>query len=126
METFCAFHNMLLDIDGLSENWDGELGVFDSDDFGNTLPFALRRLGKPLVRRQYDTSGMGPVNHLTDEYELDEDCFDENINNCSNIDEEADTMSNNNMSIVEDDVNNVHNLSQEIFQKRLIEHFDIL
>ena len=120
-KTCCAFHNMLLDIDGLSENWDGELGVFDSDDFGNTLPFALKRLGNPLVRRQYDTSGMGPGNHLTDEYELDEDCFDD-----SNIDEEADIMSNNNMSIVEDYVNNVHNLSQEIFQKRLIEHFDIL
>ena len=125
-KTCCAFHNLLLDVDGLSENWDGELGVFDTDDFGNAMPFSLSRLGNNLVRRQYDTSGMGPVSPITNEYESDEDCFDDNISNCSNIDEETDVMSNNNTNTVEDGVNDVQNLSQEIFQKRLIEHFDIL
>mgnify|MGYP003320353882 FL=1 len=116
----------MLDVDGLSEHWDGELGVFDSYAFGDSMPFALTRLSNPLVRRQYDTSGMGAASHLTNEYESDEDSFDDNISNCSNIDEEEDAMSNNNMNSAEDDVNYVHNLSQEIFQKRLIEHFDIL
>ena len=125
-KTCCALHNLLLDVDGLSEHWDGELGVFDSYAFGDSMPFALTRLSNPLVRRQYDTSGMGAASHLTNEYESDEDSFDDNISNCSNIDEEEDAMSNNNMNSAEDDVNYVHNLSQEIFQKRLIEHFDIL
>ena len=37
-----------------------------------------------------------------------------------------DAIYNNNMNTVEDEVNEVHTLSQEIFQKKLIENFDIL
>ena len=117
-KTCCAFHNLLLEVDGLSENWEGQLGVFDISDFTTGLPFALRRLTNPLVMRQYDSSGMGPgMNEIIDD-DAEEESVDDDISNHSNLQ--------NNPSTVDDGVNKVHELSQEAFQKRLIEHFDIL
>ena len=49
---------MLLYIDGLTEEWDGELGLFDIEDAAN-IPFALRKLSDPSEIRHYDLSGMG-------------------------------------------------------------------
>ena len=125
-KTCCALHNILLDVDGLSQNWEGELGVFDCDDFSDNMPFALTRLNNPLARRQYDSSGMGPTSSITNENVDNENQCDDDIITTSNVEEEMDAMYDNNMHTVEDEVNKVHTLSQEIFQKKLIEHFDIL
>ena len=45
--TCCALHNMLLQKDGLSEEWNGEDGLFDFDPESEKLPFALRQLANP-------------------------------------------------------------------------------
>ena len=58
--TCCALHNMLLEVDGLLLEWDGELGLHDIEDGAVNLPFALSRLESGTARRQYDTSGIGP------------------------------------------------------------------
>ena len=39
--TCCALHNMLLEVDGNSESWDGEEGMFDFDIDLDGMPFAL-------------------------------------------------------------------------------------
>ena len=63
--TCCAFHNMLLEIDGLDEPWDGikvptsiwdgEAGDLESED----VPLAVRRALSPATIRDYDTSSLG-------------------------------------------------------------------
>ena len=54
--TCCAFHNWLLEVDGLDEPWEGALGEVDAEDL-EVVPFALRRLASPSECRNYDTSG---------------------------------------------------------------------
>ena len=56
----CALHNLLLEEDGLSVNWSGEICLFDYDVDSDKIPFAMRRLQNPSLRRNYDSSGMGP------------------------------------------------------------------
>jgi hypothetical protein len=69
--TCCALHNWLLDIDGLSEkwvgdvgqcisDWDGEMGCLDFDGARKEVPNALARLFENLETRNYDSSGLGP------------------------------------------------------------------
>ena len=58
--TCCALHNLLLEEDGLSVDWFGEIGLFDYDEDSDKIPFAMRRLQNPSLRRNYDSSGMGP------------------------------------------------------------------
>jgi hypothetical protein len=44
-KTCCAFHNMLLEIDGLDSEWEGELGMHDEADLMNHIDnFSLQRL----------------------------------------------------------------------------------
>ena len=63
---------MLLEVDGLSEKWDGHIGLFGKED-DNILPFALRRLSSPNEIRNYDCSGMGPgTGTVIDHEEYDE------------------------------------------------------
>ena len=57
--TCCALCNMLLDDDGLTEDWTGVDGQFDYDEASKSLPFSLQRLNDPSLRRIYVTSGMG-------------------------------------------------------------------
>ena len=45
--TCCALHNLLIDIDGLSVEWNGEMGLHDQEE-GDDIPFALRRLQRVL------------------------------------------------------------------------------
>ena len=54
----CALHNILLHIDGYTEEWDGGLGQFDKEDIHN-VPSALQRLIGFTELQNYDTSGMG-------------------------------------------------------------------
>ena len=43
--TCCALHNLLIDVDSLSEEWNEELGLYDKEDGpGENRPFALQRL----------------------------------------------------------------------------------
>ena len=118
--TCCALHNWLLEIDGLSSEWDGEIGKFDIDPENDDIPFALRRLDNGESRRNYDSSGMGLG------YIDQEDVCEGNNNNDEPIAMEQD------VEVVEDYIinlsgtNDVHKLSSATMQKKLIKHFNIL
>jgi hypothetical protein len=67
--TCCALHNWLLDIDGISDqwndgvlvsNWDGELGQMDFNGLGESIPNSIAQLRTNLDPRNYDLSNMGP------------------------------------------------------------------
>ena len=135
--TCCALRNWLLDVDGLSETWDGgvatctaagvqegddvqggwdgEMGQYDEEDFA-VLPAAIRNLNNPVAMRSYDLSGMGPGSDaiLTDGEELEtyvEECI-------------ASNAANNNHSS-NDQAELVCELSLAEFRQRLINHFNI-
>ena len=111
-KTCCALHNMLLFIDGFTEEWDGELGLFDIEDAVN-IPFALRRLLYPSEIRNYDSSGMGCGISPSDSEEGNEQ-------NIISLPTSAHDM------IDQDCVNDVHRLPIDLFRNKLIENFDIL
>jgi hypothetical protein len=132
--TCCALHNWLLNVDGLSEpwdggvatttpaggqddevqgSWDGEMGQYDEEDFA-VLPAAIRNLNNPIAMRSYDLSGMGPGSDaiLTDCDELESYDLEERI-----------AVGNDNST--DDQVELVRKLSLAKFRQRLIIHFDI-
>ena len=104
--TCCALHNMLLDKDGLSEEWEGELGEFYWNKKSENIPFAIQRLHTTSERRKYDTSGMGP--------------------GLSTNDDIAYVDVDNSIKISPETINFVHQLPMDTFRARLIEHLDIL
>ena len=112
--TCCALHNMLLEVDGNDIEWDGHEGEFDFDEHADTLPFALQRLSSPGEVRNYDSSGMGPgvVTEKEEESISDEQPLVDNFY-------QTDQVSFNH-------INDVCFLTADIFQQKLIEHFDIL
>ena len=117
--TCCALHNMLLSVDGLTEEWAGREGEFDFDPQSERVSFALQRLANPTEQINYDTSGMGSgFNNLVDNEEIENG--DDSTNIHLNIsEEEVDRIST-------FGINYVKNLSADVFQQKLIEHFDIL
>ena len=112
--TCCALHNMLLEVDGLDQHWDGinastsawenELGNLDEAD----VPLAISRILTPSEIRDYDSSSVGnsqiPDNGMRDDQSVDDD----------------DSMR------IDKEVCNVRNLSLNYFRSKLVEHFDIM
>ena len=109
-KTCCALHNMLLEVDGITGEWDGVNGLFDFNTESERLPFALQRLTNPSEQRNYDSSGMGPGRSLDD----DDYPEAEGITNCAIRD------------VSRDQINNVNYLTADSFQKRLVQNFDII
>lgn len=68
--TCCAFHNMLLSVDGLNKRWnmgvqspfEGELGWHELGDVEAYAPLIFRRVRNGVAgnRRQLDSSQIGP------------------------------------------------------------------
>ena len=112
-KTCCALHNILLEKDGLSHEWSGALGEFDFDEETEEIPFALQRLSSPSERRQYDNSGMGP-GLINDENPSDISVIPPVPILCGQT------------AVCLNDINNVHQLSMDLFRKKLIVHFNIL
>ena len=112
--TCCALHNLLLEEDGLSVDWFGEIGLFDYDEDSDKIPFAMRRLQNPSLRRNYDSSGMGPgdidIAGPDNEAPVEGTVF-------HNTSVQGDVRI--------DEVNDVHLLTSDFFREKLIEHFDI-
>ena len=110
--TCCAFHNMLLDVDGLSNSWqngvssayEGEFGLHEAGEVELRVPAALRRLGVPFCNRSHDTSVIG---------------YHENTN-WVNV-EATETVVNGIQSVY-----SVRRLSLKIFSIILVDHFDYL
>ena len=109
--TCCALHNMSLDVNGNNVSWEGEAGYFDFDEVTDNIPFVLRRLANTWEWCTYDSSGMGPGTSNEDEDEVQDVPIVDN-----SLEGVIDT----------NNVNEVRLLSADIFQKKLIEYFDIL
>ena len=118
--TCCALHNWLLDIDGLSLPWDGELGLHDIDDGTIKIPFALSRLESSEAQRTYDSSGMGP-GLLDNEEDLSNEDDQMIFQECA---QEAQDIVNIPVNRLQE--NNVHELSSDEMREKLITHFNIL
>ena len=109
--TCCAFHNMLLEIDGLDQQWDGirnttsewegELGNLAPED----IPFAIRRINDPSLLREYDSSSIGVANQRKRNVPA--------------------TRVASNSDLREGQIRNVRDLSMNNFQSKLINHFEI-
>ena len=111
---YCALHNMLLEKDGLTVNWDGEMGLFDYNEDSEQISFAMRRLKNSSLRKNYDSSGMGPV-------PIDEaNCDEEEVGESYVVD---DTPIINDVST--NGINDVHLSTRDFFRTKLVEHFDI-
>ena len=118
--TCCALHNMLLDVDGNSEEWSGgtsinewmgKLGDIDLEHDEVDSPAVFARLSDNLNIRNYDSSGMGPGLDVV-QTQLDTEADDGDM---------ADDV-----SLAEDEVRVVRNLPLAYFRKKLVEHFDIM
>ena len=68
--TCLALHNALLNVDGLSEQWqDGVRSNYQLDSNDEDVPFAIRRLVSKNNEKVYDFAGNGYGNDVTGEKE---------------------------------------------------------
>jgi len=113
-KTCCAFHNMLLEIDGLDSEWEGELGMHDEADVMNHIDnFALQRLHNANIDiRSYDASGMGPGDDINDDNMPLENPNDDSLQDDDNED----------AGII---LRSVKNMTRDFFRKKIVQHFDI-
>jgi hypothetical protein len=106
-KTCCALHNMLLEVDGIAEDyssdWLGEIGNFSADD----VPEAFRRLLNS--NGFYDASGMGAGDDAVGSEAEEEE---EEIYQGSIIEEDDGAIV-------------VRKMSMTQFREKLIDHFNI-
>ena len=110
--TCCALHNMLLDVDGISqewESWEGELGLHSLESIRRNIPSAiLRRMEEAGIDlATHDYSGMGRGNDI--EISL------------NSIPTFTGTIPNENS----EKTRVVNDLDRDYFRKKLVEHFMI-
>ena len=103
--TCCALHNMLLFVDGLDKNWENGVKSFyeneNDDDEMNVAPFAINRLNRNLVGSEVEVQ---------------------------NVVIENNSVTNSNINFSKYTVDGkrvVSMLPLDLFQERLIHHFDI-
>ncbi|CAB9517844.1 Plant transposon protein [Seminavis robusta] len=125
--TCCALHNWLLDIDGLSSewqkgirsDWEGELGDNEADGFAEYAPFAVQRLQQPEIAqfgsREHERSVARP-RLLVPEVSMED----------NDAGAEDDTSEGCGDSVNEDGAIYINSLSYREFRNLLVEHFDIL
>ena len=114
--TCCALHNMLLEVDGLSNQWkSGVPSNWETDpDNREDLPFALKRLATAGGKTSLDISGMGYGNDV-----IQHAHNTQNVNEVvtGNVHRGRGNRSNHNPS--------VRHLSLDFFREKLIRHFNI-
>ena len=119
--TCCALHNMLLDADGIGEEWEcgisiedwlGELGENDMEQDEEHAPAIFDRLLSNLNIRNYDSSGMGPGPDVVETQMEVED--DDNENEFFELPL--------NPGVIPE----VRKLPLAYFRKKLVNHFNIL
>ncbi len=124
--TCCALHNWFLDIDGMNEiwvggvctvvsDWEGELACLDWEGVGADIPNAMARLSVNQNARNYDSSGVGPGDDVIGE-----------SRSLLTRELEDDVICTNQISLGEDHVRSVQNLSLAVFRQLLVNHFAIL
>lgn len=119
--TCCALRNWLLEIDGLDEEWCdvvatniwlGDLGRHDFEGLPDNIPNAIARISTNLEPRNYDVSGMGVGEDVTEFHpvELDLPLSGEQLDRTNMV----------------GDVRRVRHLGLGFFRQKLVKHFDIL
>jgi len=119
--TCCSLHNWLLDLDGLSGEWEGELGLNEVDDFVNLAPFAVQRMANPEIHsfgsREHEREAeLANVLRGRRAPEHSSDADSEEASNASNrpVIDNADGRT------------DINSLSCIEFRNRLTVHFDML
>ena len=122
--TCCALHNWLLDIDGLSKEWDGgvcisdwegTLGELDFEGVDEGIPNVLARLSLNLDPRNYDSSGMGAGSDVVGEILVEKRgrlTWDNGDGDDDNVQSSR--------------VWSVRHTSLSVFRRHLVEHFQIM
>ena len=119
--TCCALHNMLLEEDGIGEEWEcgvsiedwlGKLGENDFKHDEEQAPAVFDRLMNNLNIRNYDLSGMGPGLDVTETQMDVED--DDNENDLEMP------------ALREGEIVEVRKLPLAYFRRKLVQHFNIL
>jgi hypothetical protein len=112
--TCCAFHNWLLEVDGLDGEWEGERGQLEPGDVVRHVPFAVQWLSLGFDPREYDESGYGPADdrlgmvlEMPTDNGTDHSCVIEDTQNDSSH-------------------KNVRHLGLPYFRNKVIEHFVIM
>ena len=113
--TCCSLHNMLLDVDGLDEEWEqGTPSQWEAHNAPSQIPNAIEKLNNPGLVRNGDISGNGFANdYITSEP-------------CDEIDEAEDMFEESEMKRNEDGSINVTDLPLNEFRRRLVRHFNIM
>ncbi len=125
--TCCALHNWSLEIDGMNEiwvrcvhtvvsDWDGKMAGFDWEGVRADIPTALACLSVNLDVHNYNSLGLGPGDDKIGETRL---LLTREL-------EEDDIDITNQISIGEDCVRSVQNLSLAVLWQLLVNHFAIL
>ena len=108
----------ILEIDGRTAEWEGNVGLFDEEEVEDNIPFSLRRLMNGRSHREYNSSDMGPGDE-------DDGGADDNVEeDCFNVELGSDV--NDNTCVNQSGMNNVKYLSCDTIGERLITHFYIL
>ncbi|CAB9523595.1 Plant transposon protein [Seminavis robusta] len=130
--TCCALHNWLLDIDGLSSewqngvqsDWEGELGDNEAEGFAEYAPFAVQRLQQPEIAqfgsREHERSMARPGLLVPEVSQEDDSAAGDNDDNLSI------TSDGFGETVDEDGAVYINSLSYREFRSLLVEHFDIL
>jgi Plant transposon protein len=122
--TCCALHNLFLEEDGLSDEWQNGTNIWesswgdqeDSDVTTYAPSYLLERLTNPS---SFDMTTIGTRNNVMDNEELE--LIDHDDMDHTTTDETTTTHDELPMGITD-----VNDLTMEEFRKRLTEHFDVL
>jgi hypothetical protein len=129
--TCCAFHNFLIEVDGLDEkwqhgiqsDWEGTLGNNDVQELRNMAPFAIRRLQESEATkfgsRQHERECAIPQPIARSRGGAIEENSDDDDNMTS-------TSNGHGRHTDENGALFVNSLSYEDFRHQLVEHFDVL
>ena len=118
-KTYCALHNMLLDVNGLANGWENGVRLeWDTEeDCTQDLSFALRRLIKPGSSRNLDILGIGYGNNALTSTESVSASINNNEEDELNV---VDSMGQNRFVAC-----TINKMSLQQFRSKLIRHFNI-
>lgn len=113
--TCCALHNWLLEVDGMDEEWESDMGRNNASECRRFAPFAIRRLNDNQLEqfgsRQHEQES---CEHIRMARERGEDYIAEDDDLIANLRRDAEGRV------------CVNSLSHTDFRHRLVIHFDIL
>jgi DDE superfamily endonuclease len=123
--TCCALHNFLLEEDGLEE-WDGEIGLNEVEDF-SFAPFALQRLSAEEFASfgsRTNESEAIMEKQRKKSWNIEEEDGDDELEDNPMFDEDDNIAGEHRYGV--DGALVVNSLTYQEFRNRLVEHFDIL